>query len=60
MTETKKENISYYSFNPELITIGNSNLEIEGKKKNFGKAMMIELPDGAYLVKFFEEEEKEE
>ena len=48
--------VRHYSLNDEIITFGESHLTVDGKQIDMGQALIIDLKDNGYLVKFLNEE----
>lgn len=51
-----KEKKKLYSFNKEVITFGDSFISVDNKKIDMGLALVIDLAQNGYLVKFITEE----
>ena len=45
----------HYTINFDKITIGESNLKLNGKSVDMGIALIIDLDDNGYLVKFLDD-----
>lgn len=48
--------VKNYSLNEDLITFGESHLIVNGIKIEMGQALIIDLKDNGYIVKFLDEE----
>lgn len=46
----------HYSLNDELITIGESFLTVDGKQIEMGNALIIDIKNNGYIIKFLDEE----
>jgi len=51
-----KNNAKHYFFNKNTITLGESILSVNGKKIEMGEALLIELADKSYIIRFLDEE----